>query len=401
MTAMNRTAFRLVVCALALVAPRAGAEDGKAGAPGAPAQAPVSGITAIGDVHGDFKTFHALLVRAGLIDREGRWTGGKRHLVQTGDLLDRGPASRQILELLMRLEGEAEAEGGRVTVLLGNHEVMNVVGDLRYVTAEEFTAFARDEDRGERARRQVSILSLARTGSPLLKSSYYRELHRFLDLATLDRVFPPGFFGHRAAFSPAGRYGRWLLGKDTVLLAGKSIFLHGGLSPRYASLEVEEINRQVKEAILQYFTLIADLERRAVFDGMLGYSELLLLLEAEKRAGGPQPDLKETFRQLGGLLNGILFAEDGPLWYRGLAQLDESLIEADVDRILRFHGADRIVMGHTQPVSLAIEARLGGRVILIDTGMNQAVYLGNPAALVLPPEGGFRVIDLKPRIGNR
>lgn len=389
---MNRTPFHLVVFTLALVAPWAEAEDGKA-APGAPASVPPSGITAIGDVHGDFKTFHALLVKAGLIDQESRWAGRKRHLVQTGDLLDRGPSSRQALDLLIRIEREAEAAGGRVTVLLGNHEVMNMVGDLRYVTVEEFAAFTKDEDPAERARRRAGVLSLARAGSPLLKSNYYRDLYRFLNAVALDRVFPPGFFGHRTAFSPAGRYGRWLLGKDAVLLAGKSIFLHGGLSPRYAALPIEEINRQVKEAIREYFTLIADLEKRAVFDGMLGHIELLFLLEAEKRAGGPQPELKETFRKLEGLLEGILFAEDGPLWYRGLAQLDENLIETGVDGILRLHGADRIVIGHTQPASLAIEARLGGRVILIDTGMNQAVYRGQPAALLLPSEGGFRVID--------
>src|SRR5262245_39148669 len=97
-----------------------------------------AGVTAIGDVHGDLKTFRALLLKLGLIDGEERWAGGETHLVQTGDLLDRGPGSRQVLDLLMRLQEEAPASGGQVVVVLGNHEAMNVYGDLRYATREEF-----------------------------------------------------------------------------------------------------------------------------------------------------------------------------------------------------------------------------------------------------------------------
>ena len=90
-----------------------------------PADPPES-LVAIGDVHGDFD----------------HWTGGKTTLVQTGDLLDRGPKPREVMDLMMALEKEAGQAGGRVVSLLGNHEMMNIMGDLRYVTPVNFASFA-------------------------------------------------------------------------------------------------------------------------------------------------------------------------------------------------------------------------------------------------------------------
>src|SRR5208282_3857873 len=70
------------------------------------------------------------------------WTGGKTTLVQVGDVLDRGPKPREAMDLLMSLEKEAPQAGGRVVGLLGNHEMMNIMGDLRYVTAVNYASFA-------------------------------------------------------------------------------------------------------------------------------------------------------------------------------------------------------------------------------------------------------------------
>src|SRR5579864_4282595 len=105
----------------------------------------VERIVAVGDVHGDYDQLEAVLKTAGLIDAQGNWAGGKTHLVQTGDILDRGPDSRKCMDLLMRLEKQAEEAGGYVHALIGNHEAMNVYGDLRYTSPGEFAAF-RDEE---------------------------------------------------------------------------------------------------------------------------------------------------------------------------------------------------------------------------------------------------------------
>ena len=84
-------------------------------------------IVAVGDIHGAFDQFVAILRAAGIIDKRNRWSGKKAVLVQTGDVLDRGPDSRKALDLLRKLEGEAQRAGGRVYALLGNHELMRLV----------------------------------------------------------------------------------------------------------------------------------------------------------------------------------------------------------------------------------------------------------------------------------
>ena len=100
---------------------------------------------ALGDIHGDFRTFRKLLNDAGLIDQQGHWSGGRQHLIQTGDIVDRGPDSRRALDLLMRLEQEAAAAGGKVVVTMGNHELWNLIGDYYYLSKGEYAAFAKDD----------------------------------------------------------------------------------------------------------------------------------------------------------------------------------------------------------------------------------------------------------------
>ena len=109
-------------------------------------------VIAVGDLHGDYDAYVSILGNAGLIDAAGKWIGGKAVLVQLGDVPDRGPDTKKIVEHLMTLEKQARRKGGRVVALVGNHEAMNVVGDLRYVTAAEYAAFA---DAGSPKRRDA------------------------------------------------------------------------------------------------------------------------------------------------------------------------------------------------------------------------------------------------------
>ena len=98
-------------------------------------------VVAVGDVHGAFDNFVAILRAAQVIDNRNRWAGRRTVLVQTGDILDRGPDSRKAIDLLRRLERDAQRAGGRVVSLLGNHEFMRLVSDWRYVSAGEIDAF--------------------------------------------------------------------------------------------------------------------------------------------------------------------------------------------------------------------------------------------------------------------
>jgi hypothetical protein len=107
-------------------------------------------LVAIGDIHGAYDEFVTILKRAGLINDALAWSGGRATLVQTGDYTDRGPGVRKVLDLLMRLEREAKAAGGQAVILLGNHEVMNLIGDWRDVTPEICAAFATAKSESKR-----------------------------------------------------------------------------------------------------------------------------------------------------------------------------------------------------------------------------------------------------------
>lgn len=100
------------------------------------------------DLHGDFDRTVTILASAKLIDEEThRWIGGDATLVQTGDITDRGDKCKEIYQLFFRLRQEAEEAGGRVINLLGNHEVMNMQGDWRYVSQGDLENFGGMEER--------------------------------------------------------------------------------------------------------------------------------------------------------------------------------------------------------------------------------------------------------------
>src|SRR5512134_1943418 len=163
-------------------------------------------VVAFADVHGAHAELTVLLRSAGVVDDALRWSAGRAHVVSLGDLLDRGADSRKVMDLLMRLQEEAAAAGGQLHVVLGNHEAMNVLGDLRDVAPGEFAAYAADEPPGQRELLRAEWI--ARNG-PESGPSF-------------DQQFPPGYFGHRAALAPGGRYGRWLLGQPVAIAIGKS-----------------------------------------------------------------------------------------------------------------------------------------------------------------------------------
>ena len=109
-------------------------------------------IVAVGDIHGSYDGLVSILQRVELIDAETHWIGGEATLVQTGDLFDRGLQTHEVLDLLMRLQGESDSAGGRVIVLLGNHEGMNLTGFFRDVNPEIYAAFA--DPKSEKRRKE-------------------------------------------------------------------------------------------------------------------------------------------------------------------------------------------------------------------------------------------------------
>jgi hypothetical protein len=283
----------------------------------------VDRVVAVGDVHGDFDTFVSVLRASGLINEKNAWIGGKAHLVQTGDLVDRGADSRKVMDLLMGLEKEAAKAGGRVHSLLGNHEAMNIYGDLRYTTPGEFAAFRTNDSEEMRTRYWTHEMK----SKPANQGDAARR--------KWDDEHPLGWVEHRIAFGPDGKYGKWLRSLHAVVKVNDVLYLHGGVSSRFVSMSVEQINKEIT-------------------------SELKDLTKLNDQSA--------------------VMASDGPLWYRGLSQDENAAPPAHVDNVLSAFHVKQIVVGHT-PTAGAVIPRYGGKVLVIDVGL-ASVYGGHPVCLV-------------------
>jgi hypothetical protein len=269
-------------------------------------------IVAIGDLHGDLDAARRALRLAGAIDDNDRWVGGELVVVQTGDQLDRGDDDRAILDLFVRLAEEARRAGGAVHVLNGNHELMNAALDLRYVKPTAFDAF------GE-----------------------------FVDDAGIDSLLaahPEEQRGRVAAFRPGGPYARVLAERNTMVVIGDNVFVHGGITPEHVAYGIERLNADIR---------------------------------AWLRGESPCPE-------------GI-HGKDSPTWARSYS------LEVDDDdcpvlsEVLEKLGAKRMVVGHTVQEE-GINSYCGRRVWCIDVGMS-AHYGGNAAQVLEIVGGTVRVLS--------
>lgn len=333
-----------------------------------------SRVIAISDVHGAYDPMIRTLGNADVIDANRDWAAGDAHLVIVGDLLDRGPDSRAAMDLLMRLEEQALAAGGRVHVLIGNHEVMNLVGDLRYVSREEYAAFADDETAAERDRWFEA----------------FADRHPGVDDLTLraefDESFPTGFFAHRRAFAPDGHYGAWLLEKPLLVVINETAFVHGGLSPMIAGYGLGGVNTKLREDLGGYVEALATLIDAEVLLPMDNFYEHERLLTAWLPEPGADKAVLEAAKRLPKLAASDIHSPDGPLWYRGNVACSPLVEQDRLDRTLTAIGAGRVVIGHTPTLDRHVLERLDGRVVEIDTGMLSGYYGGRGHALLIEGE---------------
>jgi hypothetical protein len=281
----------------------------------------VDRVVAIGDVHGAYDRFVEILKTAGVIDGDLHWAAGTAHVVQLGDIVDRGDDSRRALDFVRRLEREADAARGHLHLLLGNHEVARMLGDLRLTSPGEYTAFVT-------------------AGSESVREKFVKSMKPATDeeRAQLVQQLPLGSLEMRQAFGRDGEYGRWLRDLPAVVKIDQLVFVHGGISPAVAPMGCAAINEQVHR------DLTSDLEKT---------------LEAP--------------------LATLAARVDGPLWYRGLAQEPDSFAP-QLDDILAKASARAIVIGHTVTPTGRITTRFGGRVVEIDTGMQPAYAQGGRAS---------------------
>jgi hypothetical protein len=308
-------------------------------APAAAERAPPR-IIAVGDLHGDYDAWQAIARDAGIVDAQGHWTGGRTVLVQMGDVADRWADSLKIIRSLQQLQKEAPRKGGKVVVILGNHEAMNLLGDNRYTTTGEYAAFVDGQSAARRDRvydaNRAKLEAAARAQDPKITPDQVR--------AQWLVQHPLGWVEHRLAWAPSGEIGKWAAANPAMAKIGGTLFAHGGLSAEYARQPMDTVNRRVAAAMM-----IADDSPTSVLNDPLG-----------------------------------------PLWYRGLVTSDSDAnaeraaakpaapqltSDQELSAVLTAYGAERLVVAHT-PSLKGIQITGGGRLARIDTGISR--YYGGP-----------------------
>jgi hypothetical protein len=343
-------------------------------------------IVAIGDVHGGLTEFEAILRQTGLINARGQWAGGRTVLVQTGDVVDRGPKSRACLDLLMALERQAQRQNGRVVALLGNHEVMAMSGDMAYVSPEDYQSFA--TERSERIREEayrdyLDYVTARREQAE--DASVVEEIPREKWMAE----HPLGFFERRDAFGPLGAYGRWLRGHDAVYQSRDIAFVHGGLSPNFSFQDIRDLNEQMRAALAGFDAGWQSLSRDKIIWRYMTLEEAVREVQRERAAlptrATEDTRLKEDLERFIRLVSWLV-SPNNPTWYRGLATEPEEALGPNLEAMLARLKINYIVAGHTVMPSFEIRQRFGNRVFLIDTGMLQSAFRGRASALEI--QGG-------------
>ncbi|MCX6573556.1 MAG: metallophosphoesterase, partial [Candidatus Aminicenantes bacterium] len=254
----------------------------------------VDRVVAVADLHGDFDRFVFILAhpQIDLVDADLHWKGGQAHLVQLGDVMDRGNRAKDILDLLMRLEKEAAAAGGMVHMLLGNHEEMNITGIALdypgYVTVEQFLDFVTEEYRREKddeylatlppeERKQAAIEGF----DPAVDEAYAAFWRKIILARGADAM-------HAYVTGFNRTYGAWLVRQNTVIKVNDVVYVHGGISEALSKWPMREIN-QVMRSELEFF---------------------------QGRMHNPQ-DFSKPFHPR------LVYDPGSPLWFRGLATKDE------------------------------------------------------------------------------
>ncbi|KAG9446973.1 hypothetical protein H6P81_013101 [Aristolochia fimbriata] len=293
---------------------------------------PPDRLVAVGDLHGDLpKSLQALGI-AGLIDPgTGHWTAGSTTAVQVGDVLDRGADEIGLLYFLHRLKQDAAARGGALLTMLGNHEIMNIESDFRYVDPGALPYF---EDWARWYGAGSKMKSLCPPLGP--QPDIFRGVPR--RLAGVREEFQSGFRARIAALRPAGPISkRFLSDNPTVLVVGDSVFVHGGLLKDHVDYGLERINQEVRRWI-------------------------------NGRSGRRSPS--------------FVRGKDSVVWLRRFSEESERKCDCSMlEHVLAtIPGARRMIMGHTIQ-QMGINGVCQNRAIRIDVGLSKGCGNGLPEVL--------------------
>jgi hypothetical protein len=356
---------------------------------------------AVGDVHGAYDELIGILTAAHLIDDQHDWAGGDTIFVQLGDFTDRGPKVREVIDLLRKLQEQAVDVGGQVEVLMGNHEALNLVGELRDIGPRSLDGFAAEASEERRQAEYEKVVAAARRRAKLTGAA--RPTNNASSREIWMKEHPPGTIPYLESLLQNGEYGHWLRERPAMMNIDGTLFLHGGLNPDLSTRRLQDINSQVRQEIWQLDDCREVLEDEgflALTDGstpliQAGFSRLAQLQKkaAKKGLDDTEKPLLEVLSRCSNYEDWHLFSSEGPLWFRGYAPSTSKSPEGEPGRwsdeegsqqiaaVLENQGVKRVAVGHTPQIGGSVRVRFEGRVFLIDTGMLTEVYRGRAAAI--------------------
>lgn len=364
-------------------------------------------VIAIGEVQCAANTVTSLLRGLGVIDEQKHWSGGDTILVQTGDLMDGGEDLRSTLDLFMRIQDEAAAAGGRVVVLMGNHEVMNIVGELGSVNYMTYGQFAGPD--AESRQRQAFDDYVA------LRQRRAKDIDgpEFIADANLEiewmAAHPLGWVEYVESMRPDGEYGGWLRTLPVATEIDDVLYVHGGISPEMNRTDIEAMNRQAAEEIA-YFDNVRDAmvaeglclptsSVREMVDVVKDEVKYVNSLKASKRTNrNPRAVRAAQLDDLTGLGSWLVLDEYGPVWFKGISKWVEEEHRAEMAAILDSAGVEKMVTGQSDGKANLICARFDNRVLLTSVNLSDEPWAGGgkPAALEID-DGVYTVVTLTGR----
>lgn len=283
-------------------------------------------IVVMSDILGEFGLFVQLLREASLVDEDANWIGGEAHLVILGNVVGWGQGVLPTFELIRRLESQAFRDGGRVHMLLGYGELQLLHRDIAVVDKRNYQHLATDD-----SDEKIEVFTERGVQEIIerMPESKYPERLRTEYERMMTFEMSPGGVEFLELFAPGSDLGDWLRSRNVIIRIGDLIYSHGGLSPKYADIPLEEINAETH----------AELE----------VDSLLL-----------QKDIDIAH----------------PAWWRELATKTEIEMQRVVEEVLKEHHARAMVVGVNQP-RLSTRDGLGGRAFYVDSGM-RSHQMGHP-----------------------
>jgi hypothetical protein len=233
---------------------------------------------------------------------------------------------------------------------MGNHELLNIAGDVSYVSDAAFAEFAAETDEDDSSVPEMTP-------------------------GAFDEYYPPGFFSYLEAFSPDGEYGKWLLEQAWVVVVNDTAFLHGGLSSLPLGTE------QATSDLARYGNLWRELSGSGLVELRIGFFDHLDSLERLEGSKALSAEQQVVVDELLILEQAPIFQSNSLAWYRGNAACAAVLELDGFNAHLENLGARRAVLGHTPTASHHVQSRLDNRVVLLDTGMLASRYYGQPSML--------------------